>query len=54
MTIMDGQNSQPFIVADIDRLHERLQQMPIRAKAAATERRGEKADGQGRMLVREK
>jgi len=47
---MDGQQ---VIVADIDRLHKQLQQMLIRAKADARERRDEKEDGQG-MVVRGK
>jgi len=52
---MDGQNSQPIIVADIDRLHEQLQQMLIRAKAAARERRDETEDaGQVGILMRGK
>jgi len=50
---MDGQNSQPIIVADIDRLHEQLQQMLLRAKAAATERGDQSEDTeQVGMLVR--
>jgi len=50
---MDGQNTQPIIVADLDRLHEQLEQMLLRAKAAARERRDESGDAQG-MVVRGK
>jgi len=51
---MDGQHSEPIVVADIERLQEQLEQVFVRAKAAATERCDEREDGQGRMLVRGK
>ena len=51
---MDGQSSESVIGADIERLQDQLEQMFVRAKAAATERCDENDDGQGRMLVRGK
>jgi len=51
---MDGRHSGAIVVADIDRLHEQLEQMLVRAKAAATEQRDEGEDAQVRMVVRGK